>query len=112
MNKDTPLPKQTFEVWHISKPELITEGYLYPDGLIAHWLNNHENYIKVAEIAATSLEFVWDITQNIDNSWTKNPQVIWSKSHDLRSTSVGDVIVSNGNAWLVTWQGFTKIVNY
>jgi hypothetical protein len=109
MKKAAPLPSQTFEVWHISNRELITEGYLYPDGCIARWLNNYENYIMVAEVAASSLEEVFDMTQNVEDTWTKNPHVLWSKSHDLRSTSVGDVLVHNGKAWLVAWQGFTKI---
>jgi hypothetical protein len=112
MKKDTSLPKQTFEVWHISNPELITEGYFYPDGCIARWLNNYENYIMVAEVAASNLEEVVDITQNGKDIWTKSPHVLWRKSHDLRSTAVGDVLVHNGKAWLVTWRGFTKIIKH
>ena len=86
MKKDTPLPNQRFEVWHIINPELITEDYLYSDGCIARWLNHYENYIMVAEVAVSSLDEVMAMTQNVADAWTKNPHVLWSKSHDLRST--------------------------
>jgi hypothetical protein len=36
--------------------------------------------------------------------------VKWCKEKEHRSTSVGDVIVQNGKAWLVSWMGFTEIV--
>src|SRR5437016_14032895 len=96
-------PKQTFEVWHFSTPELLSEGYLHPDRAIARWLNNHEKYRKVAEVEANDLDTVWGITQNKNGSWTKRPEIKWSKSHEIRSTSVGDVLVQNGKAWLVAW---------
>ena len=99
----------TFEVWHFSTPELLSEGYLHPDRVIVRWLNNHEKYRKVAEVEASDLDTVWGITQNKDDSWTKRPEIKWSKSHEIRSTSVGDVLVQNGKAWLVAWEGFLEM---
>ncbi len=112
MKRQSLVYKQTFEVWHFNTLEQITEGYSHPDRAIARWLNNHEQYIKVADVTARDLDEVWDITQNVNDSWIKNPNVIWSKSHDLRSTSVGDVLVHDGKAWLVSWRGFTKNIKH
>ena len=109
MKTDAPLPNKRFDVWHISNKERITEGYLNPDGCIARWLNNYEDYIMVALVEASGLEEVVAMTQNVTKSWTKNKHVLWSKSHDLRSTSVGDVLVHNGKAWLVAQKGFKAI---
>ncbi len=109
MKKQSLRPKQTFEVWHFSTPEQIQEGYVQPQKAIARWLNNHEQYRKVADVEASSLEEVWDITQNVNDAWTKSPRVVWSKSQEVRSTSVGDVIVQNGKAYLVAWEGFLAI---
>ena len=109
MKKQSLVYKQTFEVWHFNTPEQITEGYSHPDRAIARWLNNHEQYRKVADVTARDLDEVWGITQNVNDSWTRNPNVIWSKSHMLRSTSVGDVFVQNDKAWLVAQKGFKAI---
>jgi len=105
-------PKHMFEVWHFRTPELLPEGYVHPDRAISRWLNNHEQYVKVAEVEATSLENVWGFTQNGNALWTKRPEITWSTSHELRSTSVGDVLVQNGKAWLVAWQGFLEIADH
>jgi hypothetical protein len=83
MKTGAPLPNKSFEVWHISNRERITEGYLNPDRCIARWLNNYEDYIMVALVEASGLEEV-AMTQNVTKSWTKNKHVLWSKSHDLR----------------------------
>ena len=109
MKKQSLTYKQTFEVQYFSTLEQIIESYLHPDRAIFRWLNNHEQYIKVADVTVRDLGEVWDIAQNINGSWTKNLNVIWSKSHMLRSTSVGDVFVQNDKAWLVAQKGFKAI---
>lgn len=61
------------------------------------------HYCHVATVAAP-LERVFALTNHIDRSWTKNPEVIWYAAEGpLRSTSVGDVIMSveTGQAWLI-----------
>lgn len=61
-----------------------------------------DDYEKVAEVKTAypemdetllSLEMVFALTQNKNSSWTENKDVVWAKSNQLRSTSVGDVIV-------------------
>lgn len=55
---------------------------------------------------------VFALTNHIDHSWTSNPEVVWhDAAHPLRSTSVGDVIVSHldGTAWLVMPAGLRPL---
>ena len=70
----------------------------------AHWQRNWPQHVRhVADVAAP-LEQVFAQTNSIEQSWTSNPAVIWyDASILLRSTSVGDVIVSRetGQAWMV-----------
>jgi hypothetical protein len=68
-------------------------------------------YTHVADVAAP-LEQVFALTNHIDHSWTSNPEVVWHTAEfPLRSTSVGDVIVSceSGQAWLVMPVGLQEI---
>ena len=60
-------------------------------------------YRHVATVDAP-LERVFTLTNHIDRSWVENREVIWHVAGEpLRSTSVGDVIVSveSGQAWLI-----------
>lgn len=68
------------------------------------WHEDRErNYMHIADVSAP-LERVFALTNHVDHSWTSNPEVVWYATRlPLRSTSVGDVIVSytTGQAWLV-----------
>src|SRR5260370_4858775 len=61
----------------------------------AHWFRDRSRYYThVADVEAP-LAQVFALTNHIDHSWTSNPQVVWSTTAEaVRSTSVGDVIVS------------------
>jgi hypothetical protein len=98
-----------YEVWHFTDIATMDEAYRFPQKAIARWLHHPEQFVKVAEVEASDLGHVWEIAQNVNDSWTKRPEVKWSKSHEIRSTSVGDVVVQNGKAWLVIWEGFSEI---
>ena len=68
-----------------------------------HWHTDRSlHYTHVADVEAP-LEQVFALTNHIDHSWTDNPEVVWHTAAPVRSTSVGDVIVSrqSGRAWLV-----------
>src|SRR5690242_20026891 len=52
----------------------------------------HE-YRLVARVEAEDLEQAFDLTNNVEGPWTKNPGVR-AVSHGLRSTSVGDVVLA------------------
>ena len=78
----------------------------------AHWFRDRSRYYThVADVVA-SLEQVFALTNHIDHPWTSNPQVVWhTTAAPVRSTSVGDVIVSleSGQAWLVMPIGLQEL---
>src|SRR5260221_9396973 len=78
----------------------------------AHWFRERSrHYTHVADVEAP-LEQVFALTNHIDHPWTGNPQVVWyTTDAPVRSTSVGDVIVSleSGQAWLVTPAGLQEL---
>src|SRR5260370_36198849 len=70
----------------------------------ARWYADRSRYYThVADVVAP-LEQVFALTNHIDHSWTDNPAVVWHTTTRVRSTSVGDIIVSreSGRAWLGT----------
>jgi hypothetical protein len=76
-----------------------------------HWYTDRSrHYTHVADVEAP-LGQVFALTNHIDHSWTDNPEVVWHTAAPVRSTSVGDVIVSlqNGQAWLVMPFGLQEL---
>ena len=67
-------------------------------------------YTHVADVVAP-LEQVFALTNHVDHPWTDNPEVVWLATSRIRSTSVGDVIVSSesGQAWLVMPVGLHEL---
>jgi len=78
----------------------------------AHWYaDRSRHYTHVADVVAP-LEQVFALTNHIDHPWTSNPEVVWHiTASPLRSTSVGDVIVSQESrqAWLVMPIGLQEL---
>jgi len=78
----------------------------------AHWQTNwRKHFVHVADVAAP-FEQVFALTNAIDRPWTSNPEVVWYDARlPLRSTSVGDVIVSceTGQAWMILPAGFRAL---
>ena len=69
------------------------------------------SYTHVADVVGP-LEQVFALTNHIDHSWTKNPEVVWHATGvQLRSTSAGDVILAydSGQAWLVMPIGLQEL---
>jgi hypothetical protein len=78
---------------------------------LGHWYTDRSrHYTHVADVEAP-LERVFALTNHIDHPWTDNPEVIWHTATPVRSTSVGDVIVSlhSGRAWLVMPFGLQEL---
>jgi hypothetical protein len=67
-------------------------------------------FTHVADVVAP-LEQVFTLTNHIDHPWTDNQEVVWLATSRIRSTSVGDVIVSSesGQAWLVMPVGLHEL---
>lgn len=58
------------------------------------------------------LEEVFQLTNHIEGNWTRHREVVWVQvTGPLRSTSVGDIVVSllSGTAWTVRNMGFQVI---
>jgi hypothetical protein len=68
------------------------------------------HYTHVADVEA-KLSQVFALTNHIDRPWTENPEVVWHTAAPVRSTSVGDVILSeeSGRAWLVMPFGLQEL---
>ncbi len=76
-----------------------------------HWhTDRSRHYTHVADVEA-KLTQVFALTNHIDHPWTDNPEVVWHTAAPVRSTSVGDVIVSlqSGQAWLVLPFGLQEL---
>jgi hypothetical protein len=106
-----------YAVFHARDPIAMRD----PQAQEAQWSTNRPRfYTHVADVVAP-LGQVFALTNHIDHSWKSNHQVVWHEAaHPLRSTSVGDVIVSHldGTAWLVMpiglyplWSHDTKETN-
>lgn len=68
-----------------------------------------ENLLKkVATVKTKTLEAAFCLTNNIDQAWSENVEVT-TEEKNLRSTSIGDVLVYEGIAFLVTISGFNKV---
>ncbi len=97
---------QRYAVYHVN------DLFAIPTVQASHWHEDRSrSYTHVADVVA-SLEQVFALTNHIDHSWTSNPQVVWHvTTAPLRSTSVGDVIVSyeNGQAWLIMPIGLQEL---
>jgi len=67
-------------------------------------------YTHVADVVAP-LEQIFTLTNHIDHPLTDNPEVVWLATSRIRSTSVGDIIVSTerGQAWLVMPVGLQEL---
>jgi hypothetical protein len=67
-------------------------------------------YTHVADVVAP-LEQIFTLTNHIDYPWTDNPEVVWLATSRIRSTSVGDTIVSSesGQVWLVIPIGLQEL---
>src|SRR5258706_15005935 len=97
--------QERYAVYHANDPYAI----IAPQA--DHWFTDRSrHYTHVADVVAP-LAQVFALTNHIDHPWTSNPAVIWHTAEiPLRSTSVGDVIVSyeSGQAWLIMPVGLQK----
>ena len=57
------------------------------------------------------LETAWRLTNTIDRPWVQNKEVTVVGTPQLRSTSVGDHMLLDGEKWQVACFGFTKVTS-
>lgn len=65
--------------------------------------------VKVAEVAGGSKANAFRLTNHIGHSWTDNDGVSVCGHGRWRSTSVGDIMRVNDEAYVVSAFGFTKL---
>ena len=105
------------EVWHFDA-RAESAAWLFmakPEAVAAAWRD--KLYTKVADVATDDLEVAFRLTNNIDTSWSLEPdrRVILAgpvrnfKGH--RSSSMGDVFVQGGKAKYVAMFGFEDLDN-
>lgn len=56
--------------------------------------NTPNTFRHVATVRCADVRDVFMLTNHIDSNWTENSAVVWSVGPNVRSTSVGDVILS------------------
>ncbi len=97
--------KHTYTVYH------CTDLRAMSNPVVGKWLwtDHRDHYRKVAEVAAPSLDEVFQLTNHITGNWQDHADVKVLVDGPVRSTSVGDVIVLGDDAWLVEPFGFTAI---
>ena len=95
-----------FNVYHNRHPLAM----LLPEIFEPLWFEERNRYFTRVALVGASLESVFALTNHFDTDWTQNAQVVWFAPRPLRSTSIGDVIVSaRGGAWMVVQDGFKPL---
>jgi hypothetical protein len=61
------------------------------------------------EATELMLEKAWELTNSIDHPWVQNKEVTVVGDPKLRSTSVGDHLLLDGEKWEVASFGFTRV---
>lgn len=95
----------TIKVYHRKIPTFSEDT----DAAAMAW--NTGGFELVAEVyGSTSLDRAYQLTNTIDQSWWRNPDVTMRGDRDsCRSTSVGDIIERDDRRYIVSNLGFTEI---
>lgn len=88
------------KVYHDKQfPAIQTQERKFPD-----------DFVEVAECATEDLCEIFQLTNHIDKAWWLNEGVLKTVDAQIRSTSVGDVVVlSEGTAYVCRTLGWTAI---
>lgn len=87
------------QIWHAKKPSFGMTPQSWPN-----------DYELIAEIDSKSLEVAFEKTNTIEQPWWVNEGILGLIVHKrTRSTSVGDVVVIDGQAHLCENAGWTHI---
>ncbi len=104
------------EVYHVNVGAVDREAlwllHAEPAGT-AKKLFLDKKYKLVALVDADNFETAWCLTNNIESSWSHEPdsrvKVQVQSDHGLRSSMVGDIFVRDGNVHVVAMIGFEEI---
>jgi hypothetical protein len=92
-----------FDVYHSITPDFfaLRNTDEFPHG-----------YVKVASVECNTVDDAFRLTNNIDHDWWRNKEVTYYLNPKLRSTSVGDIVVKEGKAYLcsmIGWKEFKPV---
>jgi len=90
----------TMQVWHEREPS-------WGHGPKKQF--NEENFELVAKVEGESLGDAFQLTNHIDHGWHDNKEVTLLADSERRSTSVGDVVVLDGNAHRCERAGWSDV---
>ena len=71
-----------------------------------------DDFRHVADVAAREMGMVFELTNHIDHNWTENDGVTLARGIDprrTRSTSVGDIVQSGNDWFVVAGVGFVQL---
>jgi NAD+ synthase (glutamine-hydrolysing) len=69
-----------------------------------------KHYTHAADVALDDREQVFAYLQNVHDPWTAKPKVAWSAGEEMRSMSIGDVVVEpDGRAWRCVDMGWDEV---
>ena len=77
-------------------------------GAIVRELLELGGYIAVAEVATDNLDAAYRDTNHIDCAWQQN-EAVTALAQEARSSSVGDVFIHDGTAYVVASFGFERL---
>ena len=75
----------------------------------ARWRDLGLSFELVAEVEGDDLERAFGATNHVDCDWANNPDVKVMTENPRRSTSVGDLVVSDGETFVVDKFGFSRL---
>ena len=106
--------EKMIEVYHFDMRHAVSEGktlyFLSPSLSEVKDLAEKGLYQKVADVFTDDLEFAFEKTNHINNSWQENKEV-HALAGKHRSTSVGDLFIKENEVFLVSSIGFEKMPN-
>lgn len=92
----------------VMQPHMVND-----ESLKSFILENKNDFSHVAQVKADTLDKAKALTTHVDNNWWENDSVESNESIGLtvnaRSTGSGDLLISDGKAFLVTANGYKQV---
>lgn len=76
---------------------------------------NEKRYVMCAQVSVPDMDAAYEATQNLtDEGWAAGPTVVFAAQHRdgknrQRSSMVGDLMLFDGDAYVIAGCGFTKL---
>jgi hypothetical protein len=94
------------KVWHVTDTFMDRTSSGFGHGAMPQF---PQDYDHVANVLTKTVEEAYRLTNHIDNPWWDNERVVKTVKDSRRSTSVGDVVETETEAFRCEMVGWTKI---